>query len=229
MSLRARLATAAPSVADEQFLVIRSGGGNFALPSEIVRGILPFEDAPGTETVPFQGQDLPLRNLAGRFGWSSRPPASETKVLMCGTQETLRAFIVDEVCGLTDVPGSAIRSLPPHFAGPERGWFSGLFLFRDAVALVVQPAWLLGHVTAAPALVHSEPRPSDPAAPAPGRGTSVAPSREAPAVPKRETSGAPSRQTETPVSKVTSAGGDSPEIVELEEASDAEDTPWADL
>jgi hypothetical protein len=140
---------------------------------------------------------------------------------MCGAQETLRAFIVDEVCGLTDVPATAIRSLPPHFAGPERGWFSGLFLFRDAVALVVQPSWLLGHVTAAPALVHSEPPPSKPVA------ASIVSTRETSAVPSRETPDVPRR--ETPAPNVMSSGGGSPEIVELEEASDAEDTPWADL
>lgn len=217
MSLRGRLATAPPPVAEAQFVVVRAAGGNFALPSDMVRGILPLEEAVGAETVSFQGRDLPLRNLAGRFGWSSRPPASETRIILCGTQEAFRAFIVDEVCGLTEMPASAVRPLPPHFAGPERGWFSGLFLFRDAVALVVHPGWLLGLVTAAPSLVQEVPplpQASEPFAQA------AAPVVEAAPV-------SPSRPAT--VVQVIPADGASPDIIELEEATDAEDTPWAEL
>lgn len=180
-----------------------------------MRGILPLEEAVAAETVSFQGQALPLRNLAGRFGWSSRPPGPETRIILCGEQETFRAFIVDEVCGLTEIPASAIRPLPPHFSGPERGWFSGLFLFGEAVALAVHPGWLLGLVIAAPALAQTGP----PFAQAP-LAQAAAPVTEA--VPRP-----PSRPAS--VVQVFPAAGTSPDIVELEEASDAEDTPWAEL
>jgi hypothetical protein len=215
MSLRGRLAAAPPPLVEAQFLVVRAAGGNFALPSDVVRGILPLEEAADAETVTFQGQALPLRNLAGRFGWSPRPPASGTKIILCGAQDSFRAFIVDEVCGLSEVPASAVRPLPPHFAGPERGWFSGLFLFRDAVALVVHPDWLLGLVTAAPALVQTVPPPAQALVVL----AQATPSVSAVTVPP----GRPA--SEQRIAKA----GESPDIVELEEASDAEDTPWAEL
>lgn len=218
MSLRGGRAAAAPSVAEAQFVVVRAAGGNFALPSDVIRGILPLEEAGSAESVAFQGQDLPLRNLAGRFGWSSRPPAAETRIVLCGVQDTVRAFIVDEVSGLAEVPATAVRPLPPHFVGPERGWFSGLFLFREAVALVVHPAWLVGLVTSVPALDQVDPPPV--------QDVPVAPVQAAPAV-LNAMAVPPSHPA--PVVQVIHAEQTGSDVVELEEASDAEDTPWAEL
>jgi hypothetical protein len=107
--------------------------------------------------------------------------------------------LVDEVLGLTQVARSDIRPLPGQFVGPERLWFSGLFLFQSSVALVVNPEWLLVQ-SAQPLLierpVHGELSQCRAAAPDTVRGAQIA---------------------------------DPFEGVVLEEASDAEDTPWAEL
>ena len=36
-----------------------------------------------------------------------------------------------------------ILPLPPQFRGEEQGWYQGMILFENSVALVLNPAWVL--------------------------------------------------------------------------------------
>jgi len=40
-----------------------------------------------------------------------------------------------------------MRRLPLQFQGEERGWFTGVFLFQDAMACLVNLDWLLDRHT----------------------------------------------------------------------------------
>jgi hypothetical protein len=89
--------------------------------------------------------------------------------------------------------------LLPHFVGPERQWFSGMFLFRKTVVLIINPGWLL-----------SEDRQlwlsSD-------YGASSVEDHHS------QRSDMPNPGSKT----------DMPAVIELEEATNAEDLPWAEL
>jgi hypothetical protein len=74
------------------------------------------------------------------------PPAVLTpdmRIILCGEHRARQAWRVDRTMGLEDVDLQRITPLPPHFAGVEQSWFTGLFLFRDTVALLINPGWLL--------------------------------------------------------------------------------------
>lgn len=144
MSLRGRTAGATVLVAEAQFLVVVSGGVPVAIPSDLVRGILQPEDSPREQTITWLGVAYPLTDLADRFGWPRAAWTAETRAILCGLGERMLALSVDQVLGLTDVDRRQIKPLPPHFSGPEREWITGLFLFRESVALVPDPAWLIG-------------------------------------------------------------------------------------
>jgi hypothetical protein len=121
------------------------------------------------------------------------------RVVLCGLQSLQQAVLVDEVLGLTQVARMDIRALPAQFTGAEQLWFSGLFLFQSTVALVVNPEWLL--VQSAQEL---RTRPT--------RNEGVL-----------ESARGTDRNGEDGVR------ADQLDGLTLEEASDAEDTPWAEL
>ncbi len=116
-----------------------------------------------------------------------------------------RAFRVHAIVGLQEVESTRIKPLLPHFIGPEREWFSGMFLFRETIALVVQPSWLLSDDRYRGELL--------------GRQSTVEPEQAPCAAPV--------------LSQIT--GGHAPgspdqfDVIELEEATDADDLPWAQL
>ena len=94
-----------------------------------------------------------------------------------------------------------VRPLPPHFVGEERKWFAGLFLFETSVALLMNPEWLLEPDTTVE-VVSTAPR-----GPAQNIATASTPTVSATTAPK------------SLVEQV--------EHLELEEAADVEDVPWA--
>ena len=181
-----------------RFLVVTCAETYFALPADIVRGLMTLEEVGTGEAVTALGVAYPLRDLAGRFGLPEVSFSSESRTILCTAGNFHKGFRVNQVLGLTDVDNERIRPLPLHFSGPERKWFTGLFLFRETVALLVNPSWLVGEetgpaqlpkitATTMTALASSH-------AAEVGRGTFPHP----------------------PV-----------EVLEVENASDAEDTPWA--
>jgi hypothetical protein len=204
VSLRGQAERVEPFPAQAQFLVVTCWKTQVALWADLVRGIEPFEGSGADGTVTYAGQAYPVIAMATRFGFAPLVPTSDSRIVLCGMSASRRGVIVDHVWGLTEVATQQIRPLPPHFAGPERGWFTGLFVFGETAALVVDSAWLLGRV-------------ADTARPTPG---AVAPSpRTVPAL---------EAEPAEPVDVVPLPGEALP-IMDLEEATDAEDTPWAEL
>jgi hypothetical protein len=132
---------------------------------------------------------------------------------------------VDRTLGLEDVDLQRITPLPPHFAGVEQSWFTGLFLFRDTVALLINPGWLLSQAmdvfvakTLAEGAALEEQHVLAPPPEAPAETPKPAPARK--------------RRSRKPVE---ASGGDAVALNELEdlvleESTDVEDsqTPWAD-
>ncbi|MEW6544985.1 MAG: chemotaxis protein CheW [Nitrospirota bacterium] len=147
MSLRGRIERAANGPAVKSFLIVTFAGTACALPADIVRGMVEPQTGGMGDRLEFLGRTYPLQALSDRFGLPPSPPTGTARIILCEVRDAARGFLVDEVRGLTDVSLQAVRPLPPHFTGPERQWFPGLFLSQDSVTLLVDPDWLLGHVT----------------------------------------------------------------------------------
>ena len=143
MSLRGQSKAAATVGALEHLLVVASGPVNLALAARVVEGILPLEEAGAKDVATVRGVTYRVAPLAGRWGETPSPVTPNTQLLLCGNRGQHRGFTVDQVLGLTEVDPRQIQPLPPHFACEERTWFKGLFRFRDTVALLVNPDWLL--------------------------------------------------------------------------------------
>ncbi|TAJ07846.1 MAG: chemotaxis protein CheW [Nitrospirae bacterium] len=208
MSLRGRTVGTTSLVAEAQFLVVVSGGVPVAIPSDLVRGILQPEDSQREQTIIWLGVAYPLTSLADRFGWSRAAWTPETRAILFGLGNSMLAFSVDRVMGLTDVDRRQIKPLPPHFSGPERKWITGLFLFRESLALVPDLTWLIGspqEEAQAAALIEESPNPVQVSA---ARGM---------------------RQEPETVEAEEVNLADQLDVEPIEEVSDAENAPWADI
>lgn len=207
MSLRGRTTGATVLVAEAQFLVVISGGAPVAIPSDLVRGILQPEAAQPGQTIVWLGATYPVTDLADRFGWPRVAWTPETRAVLCGMADRVLAFCVDQVVGLTDLDRRQIKPLPPHFSGAERTWVTGFFLFREGVALVPDPTWLIGQQ-------REEPTPSaliEPREPVPSSALRAMP-----------------HDPETVEAEEVNLA-DQLDAEPIEEVNDAEDAPWADI
>ncbi|MGH7231799.1 MAG: chemotaxis protein CheW [Nitrospiraceae bacterium] len=203
MSLRTHREKA-PTVIDTHitsFLFVMCGETHVALPAGIIRGIVRPDDQGISEALTLLDVRTPVADLAARFGLPSSFSA-DPRIVVCGMGEARRAFMVGAIVGLEDIESSKIRPLLPHFTGPERHWFSGMFLFRETVALAVEPHWLLSE---------DQTR------------LNVSPVEECGRQRHGGTASSPSGAYSLP------SGPGQLDILELEEATDADDIPWAQL
>lgn len=198
MSPLGRTETKSRASSTTRFLVVMCEETCFALPADIVHGLMTLEEAGPAEAVTTLGVTYHLRDMAAHFGLPPISSAPESRIILCTIGNFHKGLRVSQVLGLADVDNERVRPLPPHFVGPERKWFAGLFLFRETVALMVNPAWLLSEERGPAQLPQLRASPV----------TALASSHAAVVV-----NGTPSRP--------------SVEVVKLEEAPDADDTPWA--
>ena len=143
MSLRGRLDKVAPSLGTMQVLVVACGRTYLAIPGAIVRGVVEFGDAVEARIVSLFGESCRVTDLAARLGLPPAMLTPDMRIILCGEHRARQAWRVDRTLGLEDVELQRITPLPPHFAGVEQNWFTGLFLFRDTVALLINPGWLM--------------------------------------------------------------------------------------
>lgn len=225
MSLRGRREQVAPALGVMQVLVVACGKTYLAIPGAIVRGVVEFGDAVEARIVSLFGEACRITDLAARLGL---PPAALTpdmRIILCGEHRARQAWRVDRTLGLEDVDLQRITPLPPHFAGVEQNWFTGLFLFRDTVALLINAGWLLSQtmdVFVAKTLAEGAALEEQHAL------------AQAPAAPPEAPKPA-SKRKKRQRKPVEAAAGDAAaldvlEDLVLEESTDVEDsqTPWAD-
>ena len=143
MSLRGRTEKIAASLGTMQVLVVACGRTYLAIPGAIVRGVVEFGDAVEARIVSLFGEACRVTDLAARLGLPPAVLTADMRIILCGEHRARQAWRVDRTLGLEDVELQRITPLPPHFAGVEQAWFTGLFLFRDTVALMINPGWLL--------------------------------------------------------------------------------------
>jgi chemotaxis protein histidine kinase CheA len=143
VSLRGRLHTVAPAAKILEFLMVVCGQTHFALQADMVRSIIRPDEGDAESMLSAFGVTTSPPHLSEHFGLTGSYLSPESRILVCGLQSTHVAFHVDRVMGLHDTDSTKIKPLLPHFMGPERRWIGGMFLFRQTVALVLNIDWLL--------------------------------------------------------------------------------------
>jgi len=225
MSLRGRTEQVAPALGAMQVLVVTCGKTYLAIPGAVVRGVVESAEAIEARIISLFGESCRVTDLAARLGLPPSPATPDARIILCGEHRAKQAWQVDRAIGLTDVDLQRITPLPPHFAGVEQSWFTGLFLFRETVALLLNPGWLLSQPMDA---FIAQPQIEGAVADAP-----AAASEQPVAVDAPITSPPPKARKKRPARKTTT-GDDAPldvlENLVLEESTDVEDgqAPWAD-
>lgn len=143
MSLRGGIAAAGKKDQESQVLIAKFGETCFAFPVDIIRGTVPRAEGHSSQPVSAYGMEFPLVDLTARSGFSPATNPRDPRTILCMLGDLRGAIPVDAVIGLMKLKQTDLRPLPQHFSGPERGWFPGLFLYEDSVALMINPTWVL--------------------------------------------------------------------------------------
>ena len=223
MSLRSRTDKVAPALDTMQVLVVACGKTYLAIPGAIVRGVVEFGEAVEARIVSLFGEACRVTDLAARLGLPPAVLTPDMRIILCGEHRARQAWRVDRTLGLEDVNMQRITPLPPHFAGVEQSWFTGLFLFRDTVALLINPGWLLSQTMDAFVAQSLTEQTAPGELPAPDHVAAAPAGAPAPARKKGRRKPVVAVPGEEAALEVL-------ENLVLEESADAEDsqTPWAD-
>lgn len=177
MSLRGQRAGTRSLVSMDRYLIATVGAMRIAVSAETVAGLLTIAESGSIEAPMVQGQLYAAVDLAARLGVVPEEDGPDTRVILLA-QGTARASVrVASVHGLIECEGRRVLPLPRQFRGEERGWYGGLLLFGEGVAIVLQTQWLLGGAEALSSSGrvsqgYSQSLVSNTAAPAVGRGMS---------------------------------------------------------
>lgn len=203
MSLRGRERAVVPVAQVMEFLMLACGQTLFALQADMVRSVIRPEEGDAEGILSTFGIATPVVHLSERFGLTGSYLSQESRIVVCGTQAAHVAFRVDGVLGLHDIDATKIKSLLPHFTGPERRWIAGMFSFQQTIALILHTRWLLSDDRGSRALSSPILEPHG------RRPEALSPTIMDVATDQRDTL-------------------DWNEI-EFEEVTDADDTPWAQI
>lgn len=204
MSLRGHRVAVSTAMQSTRYLVVGYGPVVLAISADLVRGILTPVEAGFQTALTVAGETYHAAEIRTRLGLrEAADSVPEARTVLCSNGSCHRAVHVDQVLGLTEVEPVQVMALPPHFREAEREWFSGLFLYGDGVALIFDPGWVLNE-RESPALRNMI------------ADSHMVSAREA--------------ATETDMGRSHPAALVVPWLpVEIEEANDAEDTPWAQI
>jgi len=149
MSLRNHRSRLAAHVPIERYLVVGVDSRLFAVPAELVHGLLTLEESESVRVLAVQGQEYPFLDLAGRLELARVCDGPDTRIVLLA-QADIRGWIrVDQVHGLMEVERTQVVALPPQFRGDERNWYVGFILVGEGVALGLSSMWLMGEAVGA--------------------------------------------------------------------------------
>ncbi|MGH7258402.1 MAG: chemotaxis protein CheW [Nitrospiraceae bacterium] len=143
MALRGYKAAATARDTQIRCLVMACGRCVLAVPADWVRSILTQEEAGYAETISSGGVAYTVTDLAGRLRLPSLTASSETRIILYGNENRVCAFAVDRVLELVEPERHELQPLPTQFRNAERHRLAGFFLYRETMALIVNPGWIL--------------------------------------------------------------------------------------
>jgi hypothetical protein len=126
-----------------RFLIADCGPYVLAFPAGWVRGILTPEEGGSGQDIWSAGASSPLTDLAHRLLVSPKKESMDRRIILYGNGTCFRAFAVDQVFELIDTNRTDLRPLPVQYRSAERTRLSGYLLYKNTIALLVNPLWLL--------------------------------------------------------------------------------------
>jgi hypothetical protein len=152
MSLLARKNRSAPPTNVNQQLIVECGPTRVSIPGKGIRGLLKTIEATFQDTITLLGETYEKRDLTNRLDPDKTvtPFSSQGRTILCSNGVWRKAYAVDRIISLLEVEPSAIVPLPPQFRRAEREWFDGLFVFEDALVLIINLDWLVAPTDVVP-------------------------------------------------------------------------------
>ena len=143
MALRGYKAAATARDTQVRCLVVACGPCVLAVPADWVRSILTQGEVGYGETVSSGGVIYAVTDLTAHLRLPPLTPSTETRIILYGNEKRVCAFAVDRVLELVEPERHDLRPLPTQFRNAERHRLAGFFLYRETMALIVNPGWLL--------------------------------------------------------------------------------------
>lgn len=143
MSLRGHRIGLTAHVSIERYLIVTVDSRLFAVPADLVHGLLTLEERESLNLLTVQGREYPFLDLAGRLGLSRVGDGLDTRMVLLAQADIRGCIRVDRVQGLMEVERTHVLALPSQFRGDERNWYAGLILFGEGVALGLSSRWLM--------------------------------------------------------------------------------------
>lgn len=143
MSLRGRRAGIRSPVSMDRYLVATVGTMQVSFSAEAVEGLLTIEECDAIGPLTVQGQVYAVVDVANRLGLSPAADGPEARVILLAQGNARASIRVASVHGLVECERRHVLPLPHQFRGEERGWYAGLMLLDEGVAVVLRTQWLL--------------------------------------------------------------------------------------
>lgn len=125
------------------FIITTIGGRYFGFEAEYLLGVRTSENGEFLQDQVVQGIADQVINLAVRLNVATEGRWDRTEGVLLGAGKCRGYVLVEKVHGSLEVHPSQLLPLPLQFRGPERGWYRGMILFDQSVALVLNTAWVL--------------------------------------------------------------------------------------
>ena len=143
MSLRGRQAGTTSVAPRSRFLIVTVGGTHLALHADRVQGLLTMEEAGLAEALTVQGLTYARLDLGTPLHFRDDAEGPDTRIVLLSSGSVRGNIRVAQVHGLKEIEQFQVLPLPRHFQGEEQGWYHGILLFEESVALVLNPAWVM--------------------------------------------------------------------------------------
>jgi chemotaxis protein histidine kinase CheA len=126
-----------------RFLMVTMGGRHLAFDADSIRGVLTLEEAGYGEDPTIQGMVYRSVDLASRLRLTGDQTSMTTRLILLAERNMCGSIRVAQMHGILELHPSQVLPLPAQFRGPERGWYRGMILFDQSVAVVLNTTWVL--------------------------------------------------------------------------------------
>jgi chemotaxis signal transduction protein len=124
-------------------LIVTMGGRLFALDAGAVQRVLTLEESGQSGYPVVQGVIYRTSDVVSRLACSQDGDGALVRVVLLSEHGRHGSVRVSEVHGFMELQWAQVLPLPLQFCGSERGWYRGMILVKQSVALVLNTGWVL--------------------------------------------------------------------------------------
>lgn len=144
MSIQEPVESAPATSSLRHFIIATIGRRYLAFEAGFSKALLTVQEVERGENPELRGVVDRTVDLIMQLNLTDVPIRPETPVVILADQGIQCSIRVSHIHGRVEIQSSQILPLPAHFTSVERQWYRGLILIEHSIALILNPAWLLG-------------------------------------------------------------------------------------